>query len=207
MRWAWRSASQCHNHGRPTRSAGPQCLLPATSGSPRSPRCALVSMRASTPGAAATVMTSAAMTPPAAVPPQVRVALGRALEPSLLEQSATVIAGEHDFRAFSARTEPKPHYDCRIREARWSSGPAAMDGAFTWRRPLPAAHGPHVGGHHDRHRAWSPSGRRHGAAPGAHRQQRDEPAGAPAGLYFVRAAYPAEWFHADTTAAGAEAPA
>ncbi|HEX5632472.1 MAG TPA: tRNA pseudouridine(38-40) synthase TruA [Gemmatimonadales bacterium] len=46
-------------------------------------------------------------------------ALGRALDPSRLADAAAVIAGEHDFSAFAARGEPKPHYRCRIAEARW----------------------------------------------------------------------------------------
>ena len=32
-----------------------------------------------------------------------------------------MIAGEHDFRAFAAVGEPKPHYHCTIREAQWDA--------------------------------------------------------------------------------------
>jgi len=36
-----------------------------------------------------------------------------------MQQAADLVAGGHDFRAFAAVGEPKPHYDCDIREAHW----------------------------------------------------------------------------------------
>jgi tRNA pseudouridine38-40 synthase len=45
--------------------------------------------------------------------------LGRPLDLPALARCAAVIAGEHDFRAFAAKGEPKPHYRCDVREARW----------------------------------------------------------------------------------------
>ncbi|HRP09141.1 MAG TPA: tRNA pseudouridine synthase A [Gemmatimonadales bacterium] len=45
--------------------------------------------------------------------------LGRQLEFGALRGAAGVIAGEHDFRAFAAVGEPKPHYRCTVREAVW----------------------------------------------------------------------------------------
>jgi tRNA pseudouridine38-40 synthase len=36
-----------------------------------------------------------------------------------MQRAADRLAGEHDFRAFAAVGEPKPHYRCRIAEARW----------------------------------------------------------------------------------------
>jgi tRNA pseudouridine38-40 synthase len=42
-----------------------------------------------------------------------------------MAESAGLIAGAHDFRAFAAVGEPKPHYDCEIREARWEAVGAA----------------------------------------------------------------------------------
>jgi tRNA pseudouridine38-40 synthase len=50
-------------------------------------------------------------------------ALGQQLDGALLQQSAAVVVGRHDFRSFSARTEPKPHYECDIRDARWIPRP------------------------------------------------------------------------------------
>ena len=135
-------------------------------------------------------MTSAAMTPPAArSAASTSGPLDARSTPSLLAQSAAVIAGEHDFRAFSARTEPKPHYRLpHPRGALGSSGPTARDGAFTWRPTASCS-------------TWSACWwapwwtSRLVAGPaddmprlaGAHRQQRHEPAGAAAGT-VLRAA-------------------
>lgn len=56
-------------------------------------------------------------------------ALGFPLDGAALARAAACLPGEHDFRAFSAKTEPKPHYRCRLAEARWEARP---DGAG-WR--------------------------------------------------------------------------
>jgi tRNA pseudouridine38-40 synthase len=45
--------------------------------------------------------------------------LGRSLEFGALTRVASVLPGEHDFRAFAVVGEPKPHYRCQITEARW----------------------------------------------------------------------------------------
>ena len=45
--------------------------------------------------------------------------LGRSLASDAMQRSADLLAGEHDFRAFAAVGEPKPHYDCTVTEARW----------------------------------------------------------------------------------------
>ncbi len=45
--------------------------------------------------------------------------LGRALARDAMQRAADMLAGEHDFRAFAAVGEPKPHYDCTIQEAQW----------------------------------------------------------------------------------------
>jgi tRNA pseudouridine38-40 synthase len=46
-------------------------------------------------------------------------ALGKPLDLGLLNAAAQVVRGEHDFRAFAAKTD-KPHYRCRIIHALWS---------------------------------------------------------------------------------------
>ena len=48
--------------------------------------------------------------------------LGKPLDLELLGAAARVIRGEHDFRAFAAKTD-KPHYRCRIIHAEWSQRP------------------------------------------------------------------------------------
>jgi tRNA pseudouridine38-40 synthase len=45
--------------------------------------------------------------------------LGRPLAHDAMQRSADCLCGEHDFRAFAAVGEPKPHYDCTITEATW----------------------------------------------------------------------------------------
>lgn len=56
-------------------------------------------------------------------------ALGFPLDGTALMRAAAVLPGEHDFRAFSAKTEPKPHYRSRIVEASWE----ARAGGTGWR--------------------------------------------------------------------------
>jgi tRNA pseudouridine38-40 synthase len=46
-------------------------------------------------------------------------ALGRPLDLAALRAAATLLLGEHDFRAFAAKGEPKPHYLCRLVRAEW----------------------------------------------------------------------------------------
>ena len=47
-------------------------------------------------------------------------ALGRVPDQAAMQAAALVLIGEHDFRAFAAKTEGKPHYRCSIRTADWS---------------------------------------------------------------------------------------
>ncbi len=56
--------------------------------------------------------------------------LGRPLDGAALRDAAALLPGEHDFRAFSAKTEPKPHYVCRISDARWEERPAGRGWRF-----------------------------------------------------------------------------
>ena len=50
-------------------------------------------------------------------------ALGRPLDLAALRAAATLLLGEHDFRAFAAKGEPKPHYRCRSRAPTGKRGP------------------------------------------------------------------------------------
>jgi tRNA pseudouridine38-40 synthase len=56
--------------------------------------------------------------------------LGRIPSLALLHAAAAVLPGEHDFRAFAAVGEPKPHYRCRIVTAIWEA-PDATRLSFT----------------------------------------------------------------------------
>jgi tRNA pseudouridine38-40 synthase len=46
--------------------------------------------------------------------------LARPLDLAALRAAATLLHGEHDFRAFAAKGEPKPHYRCRLAVAEWA---------------------------------------------------------------------------------------
>ncbi|HET7425622.1 MAG TPA: tRNA pseudouridine(38-40) synthase TruA [Gemmatimonadales bacterium] len=50
-------------------------------------------------------------------------ALGRPLDAAAMRSAATLLHGEHDFRAFAAKGEPKPHYHCRLTTAEWQTRP------------------------------------------------------------------------------------
>lgn len=50
----------------------------------------------------------------------------RPLAHDAMQRAADTLAGEHDFRAFAAVGEPKPHYDCTISEARWELDAASQ---------------------------------------------------------------------------------
>lgn len=127
-------------------------------------------------------------------------ALGIDLDGASLQQAAACLRGEHDFRGFSARTEPRPHYRCRILDARWDARP---DGAG-WQFHVEA----------DRflqHMVRMLVGTMVDIAQGR-RPQADmprllastdnsdtSPPAPPQGLYFAAARYPTEW-HADAPA-------
>ena len=46
-------------------------------------------------------------------------ALGRELDAAKLREAAAPLMGEHTFRAFAVKGEPKPHYRCTLRRAEW----------------------------------------------------------------------------------------
>jgi tRNA pseudouridine38-40 synthase len=131
-------------------------------------------------------------------------ALGRLLDPALLERAAADILGEHDFRAFSARTEPKPHYDCRIREARWEARPHGHGWRFHVEADRFLQHMVRmlVGTMTDIALGRRPIGDMSRLLARTDNSETSPPA-PPQGLYFVRAAYPDEFFRLDLPAAGA----
>lgn len=46
-------------------------------------------------------------------------ALGRELDGARMRAAAAALPGEHSFRAFAVKGEPKPHYQCTVRRAEW----------------------------------------------------------------------------------------
>jgi tRNA pseudouridine38-40 synthase len=57
-------------------------------------------------------------------------ALARPLDLGRLRAAALLLQGEHDFRAFAAKGEPKPHYRCRLAVAEWTERPEGMGVSF-----------------------------------------------------------------------------
>ena len=57
-------------------------------------------------------------------------ALGRPLDTAALRSAATLLLGEHDFRAFAAKGVPKPHYLCRLARAEWELRPEGRGLSF-----------------------------------------------------------------------------
>lgn len=57
-------------------------------------------------------------------------ALCRPLDSAALAAAAALVRGEHDFRAFAARGEAKPHWRCRIALAEWEPRPG--DAGFSF---------------------------------------------------------------------------
>ncbi len=135
-------------------------------------------------------------------------ALGRALDPAVLHPSAAVIAGEHDFRGFSARTEPKPHYYCRIREARWEVRPEGRGWRFHVEADRFLQHMVRmlVGTMVDVALGRRPADDMSRLLTCTDNSETSPPA-PPHGLYFVRAAYAPECFVVDGALTGSAANA
>jgi tRNA pseudouridine38-40 synthase len=57
-------------------------------------------------------------------------ALSRPLELAALRAAATLLHGEHDFQAFAAKGEPRPHYHCRLSVSEWMERPGATGVSF-----------------------------------------------------------------------------
>jgi tRNA pseudouridine38-40 synthase len=57
-------------------------------------------------------------------------ALARRLDAGALRAAAKLLAGEHDFRAFAVKGEPKPHYLCRLSRAEWVTRPEGRGVSF-----------------------------------------------------------------------------
>lgn len=133
-------------------------------------------------------------------------ALGRELDGSTLDQSARVIQGAHDFSSFAAKGEPKPHYVCRLSEASWSQRPDGRGFRFAVEadRFLQRMVRMLVGTMVDIALGRRPLADMHMLLNARNNQETSPPA-PPQGLYFVRAAYPNEWYLANAPEAAAGA--
>ncbi|HKT60478.1 MAG TPA: tRNA pseudouridine(38-40) synthase TruA [Gemmatimonadales bacterium] len=122
-------------------------------------------------------------------------ALARPLDLAALRAGATLLHGEHDFRAFAATGQEKRHYRCRIAVAEWSERSARRGVSFQ----VEADRFLH---HMVRMLVGTMVDVGLGRRPLSDIEmllevgdnQRTSPPAPPQGLYFVRATYPAELY-------------
>jgi tRNA pseudouridine38-40 synthase len=132
--------------------------------------------------------------------------LCRSLDLPALRAAARLLEGEHDFRAFAAVGQPKPHYRCRLTESAWGERPSMQGFSF------------HVEADRFLHHMVRMLvgtmvdiglGRRPlsdiDVLLGSTDNRLTSPPAPPQGLYFVRATYPAECFLDDSAADEASA--
>lgn len=133
-------------------------------------------------------------------------ALGRPLDLGMLQAGATTIVGTHDFRAFAAKGEPKPHYRCDVREARWEARPDGVGVRLHVEADRFLQHMVRmlVGTMADIALGRRPADDM-ARLLGRHDNSETSPPAPPQGLYFVRARYPAASYAADPRALGAVA--
>ena len=122
-------------------------------------------------------------------------ALARPLDLGMLQAAATLLRGDHDFQAFAAKGQDKPHYRCRLSVAEWKSRSAGRGVSFH----VEADRFLH---HMVRMLVGTMVDVGLGRRPlsdidmllGQDDNQLTSPPAPPQGLYFVRATYPPELF-------------
>ena len=122
-------------------------------------------------------------------------ALGRPLDLPALRGAATLLHGEHDFQAFAAKGEPKPHHRCHLTVAEWAERADGRGVAFHVEADRFLHHMVRmlVGTMVDIGLGRRPLGDIEMLLERGDNQRTSPPA-PPEGLYFVAASYPAELF-------------
>ena len=106
-------------------------------------------------------------------------ALGRPLDVARMRSAAAQLPGEHDFRAFAVKGEPKPHYRCTLRVAEWRDRVDGQGVTFHVAADRFLHHMVRMlVGHHGGHRPRPAAGGGHDRPPGAAGQRRHQPASA-----------------------------
>ncbi len=134
-------------------------------------------------------------------------ALGKPLDLAALRAAATLLHGEHDFRAFAAKGPPRPHYRCRLAVSAWEERPGGRGVSYH----VEADRFLH---HMVRMLVGTMVDVGLGRRPlsdidmllGRGDNQETSPPAPPQGLYFVRAAYPPALFAAPEAADAVAAP-
>jgi tRNA pseudouridine38-40 synthase len=122
-------------------------------------------------------------------------ALGRPLDFAGLRASARLVLGEHDFSAFAAKGEPKPHYRCRLTLSEWEPRSAGRGYSYHVQADRFLHHMVRmlVGTMVDVALGRRPLTDIEALLERGDNQDTSPPA-PPQGLYFVAAAYPAELY-------------
>jgi len=131
-------------------------------------------------------------------------ALGRPLDAAALRAAATLLHGEHDFQAFAAKGQAKPHYRSRLMMSEWAARPGGVGVSFHVEADRFLHHMVRmlVGTMVDVGLGRRPLADIELLLERGDNQATSPPA-PPQGLYFVGATYPAELYAAE--AAGSEA--
>ena len=125
-------------------------------------------------------------------------ALGRPLDVAALRAAALLLHGEHDFRAYAAKGQPKPHFRCRITRSEWELRPRGTGASYHVAADRFLHHMVRmlVGTMVDVGLGRRPLADIETLIERADNQETSPPA-PPQGLYFVAAEYPPELFAAE----------
>lgn len=129
-------------------------------------------------------------------------ALAQAIDATALTDAAATLVGTHDCTAFAVQTALKRHCICTIREARWAPRPGGQGFEFHVAADRFLHHMVRilVGTMVDIGRGRRPVDDMRGLLAREPGVRASAPA-PPAGLYFVKALYPAHWFELGETTA------
>jgi tRNA pseudouridine38-40 synthase len=122
-------------------------------------------------------------------------ALDRPLDVPALRTAARLVLGEHDFSAFAAKGEPKPHYRCRLSQSDWELRPGGRGVSYHVEADRFLHHMVRmlVGTMTDIGLGRRPLADVETLLERGDNQETSAPA-PPQGLYFVAATYPAELY-------------
>ncbi len=133
--------------------------------------------------------------------------LGRPLDVAALRGAACLVLGEHDFSAFAAKGEPKPHYRCRLAGSEWELRPAGRGVSYHVEADRFLHHMVRmlVGTMVDIGLGRRPLADIESLLERGDNADTSTPA-PPPGLYFVAATYPAELYASEVQESHAAAP-
>lgn len=134
-------------------------------------------------------------------------ALGRPLDHPALRAAALLLQGEHDFSAYAAKGQPKPHFRCRLAVSEWEVRPGGRGVSYHVEADRFLHHMVRmlVGTMVDVGLGRRPLADIEALLERGDNQETSPPA-PPQGLYFVAASYPADLHAPELEASHATAP-